>query len=125
MANTTSATTTTSPCSICLEATTRTCTDCASIHYGSSIFQKKDTALHQLVCKPFANFDKSTRPDADHNVVTLFPKPIAGPGFFKVEPKFVCLNDKLGRNYFKSLSVEIRLVPLDAHVSGSTTKKTM
>lgn len=87
------ANTTISPCSICFESTTKTCTGCASIRYCSRACQDQDAALHQLVCKPFANFDRSTRPDAGHHLGILFPMPIPGPGFVKVDPKFVWIKE--------------------------------
>ncbi|KAE9962172.1 hypothetical protein BLS_000712 [Venturia inaequalis] len=85
--------TTTSPCSLCSKATTTTCTDCASIRYCTRTCQNQDAALHQLVCKPFANFDQSTRPDEDHYLGVLFPMPIPGPGFVKVAPKPVWIKE--------------------------------
>ncbi|TID25909.1 GMP synthase [Venturia nashicola] len=82
-----------SSCSFCSKAATTTCTGCVSIRYCSRNCQDQDAALHLLICKPFANFDLTTRPDTDHYLGILFPVSIPGPGLIKVDPQFVWIKD--------------------------------
>ncbi|QDS73221.1 hypothetical protein FKW77_003287 [Venturia effusa] len=87
------ANTTRNPCSICFKPTTRACTSCESIHYCGQTCEDRDAALHRLVCKPFATFDISSRPDPDHHLGLLFPAHVPGPGFVRIDPKFIWVKE--------------------------------
>ena len=75
-------------CTVCNKSTARSCNQCKSAHYCSTICQQADWPLHKLLCAHFSSFDTLSRPTNEHFKAFFFPVDDKKPKVFWLHCKW-------------------------------------